>query len=275
MSSTPQGLRQRVRSLVDAAWFQRAIIAIIVLNAITLGLETSSAFVDRFGAILAVLDRAMLGIFVVELLLRLFAYRAAFFRDPWSVFDFVIVGIAVLPNSGAFSVLRAMRVLRVLRLISTVPSMRRVVGALLAALPGMGSIAAMLALVLYVAAVMATNLFGTIAPQYFGDLGTSLFTLFQTMTGEAWPDIARSVMVEAPYAWIFFVVFILVSTFSVLNLFIAVVVNAMQEQVADEMRAEEDLHAAAASNERAVLLDELRAVRREVADLRERLPQLR
>jgi len=275
MSSTPQGLRQRVRSLVDAAWFQRAIIAIIVLNAITLGLETSSAIVDRLGAVLAVLDRAMLGIFVVELLLRLFAYRAAFFRDPWSVFDFVIVGIAVLPSSGAFSVLRAMRVLRVLRLISTVPSMRRVVGALLAALPGMGSIAAMLALVLYVAAVMATNLFGTIAPQYFGDLGTSLFTLFQTMTGEAWPDIARSVMVEAPYAWIFFVVFILVSTFSVLNLFIAVVVNAMQEQVADEMRAEEDLHAAAASNERAVLLDELRAVRREVADLRERLPQLR
>jgi len=275
MSSTPQGLRQRVRSLVDAAWFQRAIIAVIVLNAITLGLETSSAIVDRLGAVLAVLDRAMLGIFVVELLLRLFAYRAAFFRDPWSVFDFVIVGIAVLPSSGAFSVLRAMRVLRVLRLISTVPSMRRVVGALLAALPGMGSIAAMLALVLYVAAVMATNLFGTIAPQYFGDLGTSLFTLFQTMTGEAWPDIARSVMVEAPYAWIFFVVFILVSTFSVLNLFIAVVVNAMQEQVADEMRAEEDLHAAAASNERAVLLDELRAVRREVADLRERLPQLR
>jgi voltage-gated sodium channel len=275
MTSTPQGLRQRVRSLVDAAWFQRAIIAVIVLNAITLGLETSSAIVDRLGAVLAVLDRAMLGIFVVELLLRLFAYRAAFFRDPWSVFDFVIVGIAVLPSSGAFSVLRAMRVLRVLRLISTVPSMRRVVGALLAALPGMGSIAAMLALVLYVAAVMATNLFGTIAPQYFGDLGTSLFTLFQTMTGEAWPDIARSVMVEAPYAWIFFVVFILVSTFSVLNLFIAVVVNAMQEQVADEMRAEEDLHAAAASNERAVLLDELRAVRREVADLRERLPQLR
>jgi voltage-gated sodium channel len=120
---------------------------------------------------------------------------------------------------------------------------------------------------------MATNLFGGIAPEYFGHLGVSLFTLFQTMTGEAWPDIARSVMVEAPYAWIFFIVFILVSTFSVLNLFIAVVVNAMQEQVADEMRAEEDLHAAEASSERAVLLEELRAVRREVAELRERLPR--
>jgi len=274
MSSTPQGLRERVRALVDTPLFQRAIIVVIVLNAISLGLETSPAIVDRFGAALAVADHLMLGIFVVELLLRLFAYRGAFFRDPWSVFDFVIVGIAVLPSSGAFSVLRALRVLRVLRLVSAVPSMRRVVGALLAALPGMGSIAAMLALVLYVAAVMATNLFGSIAPEYFGHLGASLFTLFQTMTGEAWPDVARAVMVEAPYAWIFFVVFILVSTFSVLNLFIAVVVNAMQEQVADEMRAEEGLHAAEASSERAVLLEELRAVRRDVAELRERLPQV-
>ncbi len=273
MSPPVPGLQQKTRALVDAPLFQRTIIVVIVLNAISLGLETSPQIVARFGALLAVVDRVMLAIFVVELLLRLFAYRAAFFRDPWSVFDFIIVGIAVLPSSGAFSVLRALRVLRVLRLISAVPSMRRVVGALLAALPGMGSIAAMLALVLYVAAVMATSLFGSIAPEYFGHLGTSLFTLFQTMTGEAWPDVARAVMVEMPYAWIFFIVFILVSTFSVLNLFIAVVVNAMQEQVADEMRAEEDQHAAEASSERAVLLDELRAVRREVAELRERLPR--
>ena len=273
MSTTFHGLRQRVRNLVDAPLFQRAIIVVIVLNAITLGLETSPTIVARFGAVLAVADDVMLCVFVIEVLLRLFAYRGSFFRDSWSVFDFVIVGIAVLPSSGPFAVLRAMRVLRVLRLVSTVPSMRRVVGALLAALPGLGSIAAMLALVLYVAAVMATNLFGTIAPEYFGHLGVSLFTLFQTMTGEAWPDIARSVMVEAPYAWIFFIVFILVSTFSVLNLFIAVVVNAMQDQVADEMRAEEDLHAADASSERAVLLEEVRAMRREVAELRERLPR--
>jgi len=273
MNSTAPGLQQKVRTLVDAPLFQRATIAVIVLNAIVLGLETWPQIVARIGTVLSLADRSMLAFFVVELLLRLFAYRGAFFRDPWSVFDFIIIGIAALPNSGAFSVLRALRVLRVLRLISAVPSMRRVIGALLAALPGMGSIAAMLALVLYVSAVMATSLFGGIAPEYFGNLGISLFTLFQTMTGEAWPDIARAVMVQMPYAWIFFIVFILVSTFSVLNLFIAVVVNAMQEQVVDEMRAEEGLHAAEASSERAVLLEELRAVRREVAELRQRLPR--
>jgi voltage-gated sodium channel len=271
MTEVVSPLRQRVRALVESAAFQRTIIALIVLNAATLGLDTSAAVRADWGTTLHVADRAMLGIFVVELLLRLFAYRLAFFRDMWSVFDFVIVGIAVLPQSGAFSVLRALRVLRVLRLISAVPSMRRVVGALLNALPGMGSIAAMLGLVLYVAAVMATNLFGSIAPEYFGHLGVSLFTLFQTMTGEAWPDIARSVMVEDPYAWIFFIVFILVSTFSVLNLFIAVVVNAMQEQVAEELREGEDQHAAEAHAERVEMLAELRAVRREVQDLRGRL----
>ena len=272
MSSTAPGLQQKVRALVDAPLFRHTIIVVIVLNAIVLGLETVPQIYRSIGTVLDLADRTMLAIFVVELLLRLFAYRGAFFRDPWSVFDIIVVGIAVLPHSGAFSVVRALRVLRVLRLLSAVPSMRRVVGALLSALPGMGSIAVMLLLVLYVFAVMATSFFGSIAPENFGHLGISLFTLFQTMTGEAWPDIARSVMVEMPYAWIFFIVFILVSTFSVLNLFIAVVVNAMQEQVADEFRAEEEMYAAEASSERAVLLEELRAVRREVAELRQKLP---
>jgi voltage-gated sodium channel len=268
MSPDTPSLRQRVRALVDAKPFQRVVIALIVLNAITLGIETSPAAVARWGGPLHLLDQAMLAAFTLELLLRLFAYRAAFFRDAWNVFDFVIVAIALVPQSGPFAVLRALRVLRVLRLISAVRSMRGVVGALLGALPGMGSIAALLALVLYVAAVMATKLFGAIAPEYFGSLWGSLFTLFQIMTMEGWADIARQVMVEAPLAWVFFLVFILVSTFTVLNLFIAVVVNAMQEQVAQEMREEEDAHAAAAHAERVEMLDEIRALRRELAEMR-------
>lgn len=268
MTPTPGSLRDRVRALVDAKPFQRTVIGLIVLNAITLGIETSPAAVARWGAPLHALDQVLLAAFTVELLLRLYAYRGAFFRDAWNVFDFVIVAIALVPQSGPFAVLRALRVLRVLRLISAVRSMRGVVGALLGALPGMGSIAALLALVLYVAAVMATKLFGTIAPEYFGDLWGSLFTLFQIMTMEGWADIARQVMVEAPLAWVFFLVFILVSTFTVLNLFIAVVVNAMQEQVAQELREEEDAHAAAAHAERAQMLEEIRALRRELAELR-------
>ncbi len=269
MTSPQHGsLHARCLALVEASWFQRAIIALIVFNAITLGLETSPSIVAAHGHWLDPVDRIVLGVFVVELLLRLYAHRLAFFRDPWSVFDFVIVGISLMPASGAFSVLRALRVLRVLRLVSAVKSMRGVVGALLGALPGMGSIAALLALVLYVAAVMATKLFGTVAPEFFGTLGGSLFTLFQIMTMEGWADIAREVMVEQPLAWVFFLVFILVSTFTVLNLFIAVVVNAMQEQVASEMQADEEARERVAHDERRQLLDELRALRAEVASLR-------
>jgi voltage-gated sodium channel len=270
MTEVP-GLRGRVHALVESPTFQRAIIALIVLNAVVLGLETSPTVMGGYAAILHGLDHIMLGIFVVELLLRLFAHRTAFFKDPWGVFDLVIVGIALVPASGPLAVLRALRVLRVLRLVSAVKSMRSVVGALLGALPGMGSIAALLALVLYVAAVMATKLFGAISPEYFGSLGGSLFTLFQIMTMEGWADIARDIMAQSPFAWIFFLAFILVSTFTVLNLFIAVVVNAMQEQVADEQRDAEDAHAAELQAERRILLDELRALRRDVGELRDRV----
>jgi voltage-gated sodium channel len=177
------------------------------------------------------------------------------------VFDFVVVAAALAPAAGPFTVLRALRVLRVLRLISLVPSMRGVVSALLAALPGMASIIGLMGLVLYVSAVMATKLFGEIEPKFFGGLDVSLFTLFQVMTVEGWPDIARGVMEKAPYSWLFFVVYLLVATFMVLNLFIAVVVNAMQSKVAEDMRDEGE------ENTKQIL-EEVRALRRELASLR-------
>lgn len=254
-------LRDRVRAFIEHPRFDQAIIAVIVINAITLGLETWPAFVTKFGNVLSALDRTALTIFVVELLLRFFVYRARFFHDPWRVFDFVVVAIALVPAAGPFSVLRALRVLRVLRLVSLVPSMRGVVSALLAALPGMASIIGLMALVLYVSAVMATKLFGAAAPEFFGTLGASFFTLFQVMTVEGWPDIARDVMKEAPYAWLFFVAYLLIATFMVLNLFIAVVVNAMQSKVAEELRDEGDAHTRQ-------ILDEVRSLRREVEALR-------
>jgi voltage-gated sodium channel len=239
-----------------------------VLNAATLGLETSTHMTDNYGGLLHVADRVMLGIFVVELTLRLYAAGGRFFTESWNVFDFVIVTISLLPATGPFSVLRALRVLRVLRLISAVPAMRRVVSGLLAAVPGMASIGMLLALIIYVAAVMGTKLFSHISPEYFGDLGTTLFTLFQTMTGEAWPDIARGVMAEAPLAWIFFVIYILVSSFAVLNLFIAVIVSSMDKQVSDDLVRSEDQHAADQAASGKVIIEELRALRDEVAMLR-------
>jgi voltage-gated sodium channel len=257
--------RQQARALVESPVFQRVVIVVIIVNAVALGLETSEEFA---GPLLHVADRLTLAVFVVELGLRWYAAGWRFFRDPWNVFDFVIVGVSLVPAAGPLSVLRTLRVLRVLRLVSAVPSMRRVVSGLLLAVPGMASVAALLSLVIFVAGVMATGLFGGIAPEYFGDLGTSLFTLFQVMTGEAWPDIARQVMESAPLAWIFFVVYILVSSFAVLNMFIAVIVSGMEKTVTEDLVRAEDEHAADQAASDQLILEELRALREEIADLR-------
>jgi voltage-gated sodium channel len=261
-------LRAKASALVERKGFQRLVIALIVFNAVTLGLETSSRMEANYGGLLHVLDRATLAVFVLELLLRLYGNGWQFFRDPWSIFDMLVIGVALVPAAGPLSVLRTLRVLRVLRLVSAVPSMRRVVSGLLAAVPGMASVASLLALVIFVAGVMATKLFGGIAPVYFGDLGTTLFTLFQIMTGEAWPDIAREVMAQAPLAWIFFVIYILVSSFAVLNLFIAVVVSGMEDQVTSDLAEAEERNAQAQARSDALILEEVRALRAELAALR-------
>ncbi len=249
--------REQTIELVESKGFQRTIVTLIVLNAITIGLETSEAVVEQIGGLLRVFDRTVLAVFVIELVLRMYAYRGRFLRDPWSIFDVLVVGVALVPASGALSVLRVLRILRALRLVSAVPGMRRVVTGLLSALPGMLSIVLLLGLVLYVGAVLATGLYGATAPDHFGHLGTSLFTLFQVMTGEAWPDIAAEVMPHHPTAWIFFVLFILTSTFVVLNLFTAVVVSAMEPERTQEQQTD------------ATLLAEIRSLRAEVAAMRQ------
>ncbi len=260
--------REQVRSLVEHKRFQQFIISVIVVNAITLGLETSPKIVAEAHGFLYVADRIALAIFVLELVLRVYAHGWRFFTDAWSVFDFIVVGIALVPATGPFSVLRALRVLRVLRLMSAVPAMRRVVGALLTAVPGLASIGALLFLVIYVAGVMATQMFRDVPGGYFDDLGTSLFTLFQTMTGEGWPEVARAVMDVTPIAWIFFVIYIVVSTFAVLNLFIAVIVSGMERGVTEEMVEAEEKHAADQAASDRLLLDEIRALRLIVEELR-------
>lgn len=249
--------RERLARLVESKAFQNSIIGVIVFNSIMLGLETSDAIVARAGSVLDVLDQVILVIFGVELLLRLYAHGLRFFRDPWSVFDFLVVAVSFVPASGWLSVLRTLRIVRALRLVSAVPGMRRVIAGLLSAIPGMISIILLLGLVLYVGAVLATELYGATAPDHFGHLGDSLFTLFQVMTGEAWPDIAAQVMPTHPTAWIFFVLFILTSTFVVLNLFTAVVVSAMEPEPRTEQPAD------------AAVLAELRALRAEIAQLRQ------
>jgi|TARA_R100000406_G_scaffold81236_1_gene62908 voltage-gated sodium channel len=272
----------RLRQIVTSPRTERFILALIILNAITLGLETSSWVMDRIGPVLLVLDKIVLAIFVVEVVARIAVHRLAFFKDPWSLFDFGVVAIALVPAAGPFSVLRALRILRVLRMITIVPSLKRVVGALISALPGMGSIVLLMGLIFYVASVMATKLFGADFPQWFGSIPASAYSLFQIMTLESWSmGIVRPVMEVHPYAWMFFVPFILCTTFTMLNLFIGIVVNAMQAEHEEEAKAErhkleEDLRLASEERQKAHAEDvaDMAALRGELAELRQAMTDL-
>lgn len=258
-----------LQRFLERADVGHTVLGLIILNAVVLGLETSDTLMARHGGWLRMLDQAMLSVFVLEIGLRIIAWRGAFFRDPWSVFDFLVVGIALVPASGPFAVLRALRVLRVLRVLTIVPSMRRVVGGLLAAVPGLSSIAMVLLLVYYVFGVIATQLFGDQFPQWFGTLGRSLYSLFQIMTLESWSmGIVRPLMEVFPYAWMFFIPFILVATFTMLNLFIGVIVSAMQSFTSAETEATVSAVDDARDHIEADLHAEMRGLRAELAELR-------
>ncbi|MEO9520177.1 ion transporter [Parasphingorhabdus sp.] len=252
---------ETVRKFIESSRFQNAIMAVIVLNAIIIGMETSPALMAQFGPVLIALDQIAIVIFVIEILLKLLVYRLAFFKNGWNIFDFVIVAVALAPTGGALSVLRALRILRALRLVSAMPKMRKVVQGLFAAIPSMGTVILLLGLVFYIAAVMATKLFGAEFPQWFGSIGKSLYSLFQTMTLESWSmGIVRPIMEVYSWAWIFFVPFVLVTSFVVLNLFIAIIVNAMHEEADEEQTAQRD-----------EILDEIRGLRTEMAEIKAKL----
>ena len=257
-----------LRDFLESRRFTNFITGVILVNAVILGLETSPTAMAATGGALQVIDTLCLAIFTLELVTKLVVYRLAFFRSGWNIFDLVIVTISLLPASGPLSVLRAMRILRVLRLLSVVPEMRRVVGSLLAAVPGMSSIAGVMLLLYYVSAVLSTKLFGESFPEWFGSIGASMYTLFQVMTLESWSmGVVRPVMEVYPWAWAFFVPFILVTTFAVVNLVIAVIVNSMQTLQESEVRADAG-DAAPRPVRDTDLAQEIAALRREIADLK-------
>jgi len=230
MSTTTTGLswRERIEAFMGHSFIQHGLVVLIILNAVILGLETSPDLMAEHGELLHWLDHGILMVFIAEIVLLISARGLAYFKDPWCVFDFIVVGIALVPSSGSLSVLRALRVLRVLRLINKVESMRKVVGGLLGSLPGLGSVFGLILIIFYVASVIATDLFRSDFPEWFGSLGASAYTLFQIMTLEGWSqEIARPVIEVFPYAWVFFILFILIATFIIFNLFIAVIVDSI------------------------------------------------
>ena len=246
--------RKRLGDWIAQSRVEHALIVLILINAVILGLETFPDIMTRHGVWLKALDTIILTVFVIELLLRITAHGFRFFKDPWSLFDFAVVAIALVPASGPLAVLRTLRVLRVLRILTLMPSMRSVVGGLVSALPGLSSVIMLMGLIFYVSAVVATGMFGEKFPEWFGTLGETGYTLFQVMTLESWSmGIARPVLEAYPFAWIFFVIFILVTTFTMLNLFIAVIVNATQaEHEIENAKRIEDQHAQTRAEVRAL-----------------------
>ncbi|WP_333828899.1 ion transporter [Pararhodobacter sp.] len=234
-------LREKTAEFLERPIVRNGVIAVILFNALLLGLETSAEVMAVAGPVIIALDMACLAIFVMELALKMFAQRAGFFRSGWNVFDFFIVGISLMPGAQSFTVLRALRILRLLRVVSVSPSLRRVVEGFIKALPGMGSVFLLMGMLFYIGAVMATKLFGNSFPDWFGDLGNSAYSLFQIMTLESWSmGIVRPVMEIYPQAWLFFVPFIMVTTFAVVNLLVGLIVNSMQEAHAEEANIRTD-----------------------------------
>jgi voltage-gated sodium channel len=262
----------KLRTIVDDPRTERFIMALILVNAVILGMETYPRVMNAAGPLLETLDHIILAVFVAEIAARIAVHRLAFFRDPWSLFDFVVIGIALVPATETFSVLRALRVLRVLRLITAIPTLKAVVAGLLASLPGMVSIVFLIGLLYYVFAIIAIKLFGADNPELFGTLGKSLYTLFTVMTLEGWTnDVAKPVMEHHPWAWIFFITYIVLTTFMVLNLFIGVVVNAMQAEAVKQQAEELEVEREMIQEEAAPILKEVKTLRAEVAEMRKAL----
>lgn len=258
----------KIGDFVEGQKFQTAIIGLIVLNAVALGLETSPEIMAKIGPELIIFDHFVLMVFTIEIAAKLIYRRLDFFKNGWNLFDFFIVGIALVPSSGPFAVLRALRIFRAMRLLSVVPSMRKVVQALFFAIPGILSVGSIILLIFYVCSVLTTNFFGAEFDEWFGSVGRSMYSLFQIMTLESWSmGIVRPVMKVYPWSWIFFVVFILVTSFAVLNLFIGIIVDAMQQQSFKEQQA---IH-----EETDQVLTESTEIHREVIALRQELRELK
>jgi len=271
----------KIENFVAHQWIQTGIVVLIIINALLLGMETSESIMDVYGPELHLLDHAILGIFICEIALLMLARGLNFFKDPWCVFDFVVIAIALIPASEALAVLRSLRVLRVLRLINKVQSMRKVVKGLLGSLASLGSVIGLMLIVFYVSAVISTNLFAKEFPDWFGNLGASFFTLFQIMTLESWSEgIARPVMEKFPYSWVFFLSFIMIATFTVINLFIAAIVDSFSS-ASHEEREENTRHLKESKlqedekRQQQIINEELDSIRLELQEIKSLIQKIR
>lgn len=263
-----------LKSFLETQQFQMTIIGLIVLNALTIGLETSPTITSAVGSWLSQFDKYILIIFTLEISLKIVAYRHRFFMNAWNIFDFLIVAIALIPAAGPLHILRTLRILRTARLIKNVPKLRLIIESLLKSIPSIGWIAVLLFMIFYIFAVIGTDLYQDEFPQYFGDMGITFFTLFQIMTLESWSSgIARPMMEVLPHSYIFFIPFILLATYTTLNVFIAIVVNTMNEINRAEMKDEEERVKEFMHQEHQQMLDYLKNIENKINNLEKKLSE--
>jgi voltage-gated sodium channel len=238
---TAHPLRQRIRALVEAPLFERSIVTLILLNAAILGLETVPELVARHGEWFTLGHHIILVAFIIEAALKITAVAPRlkrYFGDGWNLFDFSVILLALVPATGELAMIaRLARLLRVLRLISTIPELRLIVGTLMRSIPGMGHVMLLMSIIFYIYAVAGYQLFHAHDPEHWGTLGAAGLTLFRVVTLEDWTDLMYTALQQYQWAWLYFVSFIFMGTFVIINLLIAVVINNLEQVKAERLEA--------------------------------------
>ena len=244
---------KKLTLFVESHGFQNFILVIIVLNCIIMGVQTSATITLKYGDVLSACDKICLYIFITELVLKIWVYKNKFLKSGWNIFDFIIVIVSILSDFSYLSTMRVFRIFRVfrslkamkslkslrgLRLISGIEKLQVIVVAIINSIPSILWTGGLLLLIYYIFAIMGVSLFGSAFPDWFGNLGKAMYTLFQVMTLESWSmGISRPVMSVYPLAWIYFIPFVLTSSFIVMNVVVGIVVNSISE-VAQNNRVE-------------------------------------
>lgn len=266
-------MQNLVMRIVSHRAFEFFIIGIILISALLIGLETSADLVAQYEEQIAWGNRIVLGIFIIEAILKMWALAPSpgrYFKEGWNVFDFSIILMALIPSTGDLAMLaRLARLLRVLRLISAIPELRLIVATLMKSIPSMGNIMLLMGVIFYIYAVAGQQLFHAHDPQHWDNLGISLLTLFRIVTLEDWTDVMYTAMEMHPLSWIYFVSFVIMGTFVIINLFIAVVLNNLEEA------KEERLKELRQPPTRDCLLKELDQTQKALEQLRRQLSETR
>lgn len=265
-------MKEICQRIVAHCWFERFIVSVILFNALLLGLETSETLYSAYGSWMSVGQNAVLFIFILEAGIKIRAvaprYRL-YFGDGWNVFDFSIVVLSLIPFSGPYAMIaRLLRLLRVLRLISTIPELRLIVSTLMRSIPSMGHVLLLMSIIFYIYGVAGYHLFSQHDPVHWGTLGISLLTLFRIVTLEDWTDVMYIAMEMHPMAWVYFVSFVVMGTFVIINLFIAVVLNNLEEAKIERLK---EMELPPSRNE---VVHELRETQKTLARLQKRLERL-